>query len=70
MAALIEGGVSDYAWGTLLEDWHACLCHAALIAIEWGTDNKVRDSMRWLWEAQLRRALTAMEDWEQGRHLE
>lgn len=62
--ALVEGGVSNYGWDTLLDDWRLCLCQAALVAVEWGTDIATRDSMRWLWEAQLRRAITALEDWD------
>ena len=58
--------MTDYAWDALIDDWRACLVHAVLVAVEWGADPATLDSMRWLWEAQLRRALAALADWEEG----
>lgn len=65
-ATLLADGVTDYAWDALIDDWRACLVHAVLVAVEWGADPATLDSMRWLWEAQLRRALAALADWEEG----
>ena len=63
-AALLEGGVPDYPWSRLVADWRSCLCHAALVGVEWGTDLQTLDTMRWLWERQVRRALGALADWD------
>jgi len=63
-AALVESGVADYPRQALVADWRGCLSHAVMIAIEWGADPASLDTMRWLWEAQLIRALAALEDWD------
>lgn len=63
-AALVENGVTDYSHEALVADWRMCLCHAAMIAIEWGVDPGSRDTMRGLWQAQLTRALAALDDWD------
>ena len=65
-AALAADGVTNYPWDTLIDDWRACLSHAVLVAVDWGTDPATLDGMRRLWEAQLRRALAALEDWDWG----
>lgn len=65
-AALRADGVADYSWDALIDDWRVCLVHAVLVAVEWGADPATLNSMRWLWEAQLGRALTALADWERG----
>ncbi|MEO1223113.1 MAG: hypothetical protein AAFX92_02720 [Pseudomonadota bacterium] len=65
-AALLADGVADYSWDALIDDWRACLVHAVLVAVEWGSDPATLDRMRWLWEAQLTRALWALDDWERG----
>ncbi|WP_375262870.1 phosphotransferase [Palleronia sp.] len=62
--ALLEGGVSDHSWERLVEDWRACLCQGALIAVEWGAESDGIENMRWLWQDQLNRALQAMLDWD------
>ncbi|MEM7442964.1 MAG: hypothetical protein AAF414_06510 [Pseudomonadota bacterium] len=63
-AAIIEGGIIDYDWDALIGDWRACLCHAVLVAVEWGTNDSTLTNMRWLWEPQLRRAIAALRDWD------
>jgi hypothetical protein len=63
-AALLEGGVADFPWFRLVADWRACLCHAAVVGVEWGADVKTLESMRWLWERQVDRALGALADWD------
>lgn len=62
-AALVEGGVQGYDQDDLIEDWRACLCHAAMVAVEWGSDPVSLKDMRWLWERQLERALAVLRDW-------
>lgn len=62
--ALCGAGVTDYPFARLVEDWRACLCQGALVAVEWGADAEALDGMRWLWQDQLDRALRAVMDWD------
>ncbi|WIV49746.1 phosphotransferase [Marivivens sp. LCG002] len=66
---LLANGVEAYTLGDLEEDWRACACIAAFTAIEWGSDPSSLKDMRWLWEAQLRNALSLIEDCDAGVEL-
>jgi hypothetical protein len=64
--ALLESGVRDYSWDDLQADWRICACMAAMKAVEWGSDPDDLKNMKWLWERQLDRALSLLEDCDTG----
>ncbi|WP_411891152.1 phosphotransferase [Yoonia sp. SDW83-1] len=66
---LLANGVLTYSLADLQEDWRICACIAAFTAIEWGSDPSSIKEMKWLWEAQLRRALILLEDCDAGADL-
>lgn len=66
---LLANGVLTYTLADLQEDWRTCACIAAFTAIEWGSDPSSIKEMKWLWEAQLRRALILLEDCDAGADL-
>lgn len=66
---LLANGVQGYSLDDLYEDWRICACMAAFTAIEWGSDPGSLKNMKWLWEVQLRRALSFLEDCDTGAEL-
>jgi hypothetical protein len=63
---LVENGVRSFSWEDLQTDWSICACMAALTAVEWGSDPVSLKGMKWLWERQLKRALSLLEDCDAG----
>ncbi len=61
-AALAARGVRGYGLERLWEDYRLCVPLSAYVAVEWCVLEEDRERMRWLWTAQLERALTAMAD--------
>lgn len=66
---LLANGVLAYTLADLQEDWRICACIAVFTAIEWGSDPSSLKEMKWLWAAQLRRALNLLEDCDAGTGL-
>ena len=62
--ALVDRGVEGYPWSRLIEDYRDCLVHSAWTGVEWGTDPEGLEHMRFLWRAQIERALAAIEHWD------
>jgi hypothetical protein len=61
-AALAALGVRGYGLERVWEDYRLCVPQSAYVAVEWCVLEEDRERMRWLWTAQLERALTAMAD--------
>jgi hypothetical protein len=64
--ALLANGVQSYSLQDLQDDWEVSACMAAFTAIEWGADPASLKDMKWLWEKQLRRALSFLQDCDAG----
>lgn len=62
--SLVKFGVKDYSFENCLEDYKLCVAHGIYTAIEWGTNEKDIVNMKWLWQKQLKRSLTAFTDWK------
>ena len=60
--ALAHRGVSGYAWEQLLLDYRLCAVQSIYVAVEWLVLEQDRTRMRWVWEPQLRKAMTAFFD--------
>jgi hypothetical protein len=61
-AALKERGVVGYAWEQLLRDYRLAAMQSVYVATEWCVLETDRTRVRWNWEAQLRKAMTAFFD--------
>jgi hypothetical protein len=61
-AALVARGVRGYPLDRLWEDYRLCVPLSAYVAVQWCVLEEDRERMRWLWTAELDRALTAMAD--------
>jgi hypothetical protein len=57
-------GVTDYSWSQLVTDYKLCAVQSVYVATEWCSVPEDVKRMRWLWEKQLERALTAFFDLE------
>jgi hypothetical protein len=61
-AGLQRRGVDGYGWEQLWADYRLSAVQAAYVAVEWCVLEPDRERMRWLWTAQLARAMAAIED--------
>ncbi|MFL5803134.1 MAG: phosphotransferase [Roseiflexaceae bacterium] len=61
-AALEQRGVAGYAWEQLLRDYRLAAVQSVYVATEWCVAEEERTKMRWLWEPQLHKAMTAFFD--------
>jgi hypothetical protein len=61
--ALLRRGVRGYDLPQLYADYADCLAFSVYVAVEWCSASDDVERMRWLWRAQLARALQAIEDW-------
>ena len=61
-AELLRRGVSGYSWEQLRRDYALTAVQSVYVAVEWCVIEADRTKMRWLWEPQLRKALTAFFD--------
>jgi Phosphotransferase enzyme family len=55
-------GVTGYAWDRLLHDYRLCAVQSVYVAVEWLVLETDRTRMRWVWEPQLHKAMTALFD--------
>jgi len=60
--ALLRRGVQGYDFAQLYADYVACIPLSVYVAVEWCSAPQDVERMRWLWSAQLQRALRALED--------
>lgn len=56
-----EVGDSSYEWAQALADWKIALGQCLHVPLEWCSKPETAEKMRWLWELQLGRVLSAME---------
>jgi hypothetical protein len=63
-AELVRRGVTDYSWSQLATDYKLCAVQSVYVATEWCSVPEDVKPMKWLWEKQLERALTAFFDLE------
>jgi len=61
---LLRRGVRGYGWDQLWADYRLSAVQAAYVAVEWGVLEADHERMRWLWSAELRRAMQAIADLE------
>ncbi len=61
--SLLSRGVQDFSREQLLEDYKLTVAQSIYVPTEWCISEKERTDMRWLWTMQLRRVLTAVNDW-------
>jgi len=61
-AALERRGVAGYAWEQLLRDYRLTAVQSVYVATEWCVLEEDRTRVRWNWEPQLRKAMTAFFD--------
>ena len=61
-AQLCEGGVIDYSWDHLWDDYRLGIMQALYIPTDWCIEDETRRTMAWLWQAQQRRILAAVID--------
>ena len=52
-------GRPDYSWAQTSADWRLSVAHCLHVPFKWCADPKNAENMRWLWEIQLERILTA-----------
>jgi hypothetical protein len=60
--ALTRRGVSGYPWDQLERDYRLCAVQSVYVAVEWLIVEQDRTRMRWVWEPQLHKAMTAFFD--------
>jgi len=60
--ALSAHGIREYAFDQAWEDYRLCAAQSVLTVALWCVRRETRESMRWLWLGQLRKAMTAMDD--------
>ncbi|HZG57432.1 phosphotransferase [Paenibacillus sp.] len=61
--SLVAFGVEDYSWERTLSDYRLSALQCFYVAASWCVDPNERANMRWLWSAQLERAVTFYRDW-------
>jgi hypothetical protein len=59
---LLRRGVTGYPWDRLWRDYRLTAVQSVYVAVEWCVLPEDRERMRWLWSAELRRAMAAFED--------
>lgn len=59
---LLRRGVAGYPWQRLWDDYRLAAVQSVYVAVEWCVLEEDRERMRWLWSAELRRAMAAFED--------
>jgi thiamine kinase-like enzyme len=59
---LIGRGVTDFSWEQLVYDYRLTAVQSVYVAVEWCVLEQDRTRMRWLWEQQLQKAMTAFFD--------
>ena len=55
-------GVTNYSWAQLRRDYALAAVQSVYVAVEWLVREQDRATMRWLWEPQLGKAMTAFFD--------
>jgi hypothetical protein len=61
-ASLLVNGVTGYSWEQLWQDYRLAVMQCIYIPFEWCLLETDRINMRWLWEMEFRRVLTATQD--------
>jgi hypothetical protein len=59
---LTRRGIADYSWEQLVHDYRLAAVQSVYVAVEWCVLEEDRTRMRWLWEAQLQKAMVAFFD--------
>jgi hypothetical protein len=59
---LAQRGITNYSWEQLVHDYRLAVVQSVYVAVEWCVLEEDRSRMRWLWEAQLQKAMTAFFD--------
>ena len=59
---LTRRGIGGYSWEQLLLDYRLAAVQSVYVAVEWCVLESDRTKMRWLWEPQLQKAMTAFFD--------
>jgi len=59
---LTRRGIGAYPWEQLMRDYRLAAVQSVYVAVEWCVLEADRTRMRWLWEPQLQRAMTAFFD--------
>jgi hypothetical protein len=59
---LAQRGIADYTWEQLVYDYRLAAVQSVYVAVEWCGLEEDRTRMRWLWEQQLQKAMTAFFD--------
>jgi hypothetical protein len=59
---LTRRGIVDYSWEQLVYDYRLAAVQSVYVAVEWCVLEEDRTRMRWLWEQQLHKAMTAFFD--------
>lgn len=62
--SLLRFGVTGYSWEECRQDYRLCIAHGVYVAVQWGENEDELKNMKWLWEKQLRRSMTAFHDWK------
>lgn len=55
-----EVGDPSYEWAQVLADWKIAVGQCLHVPLEWCSKPETAEKMRWLWELQLGRVLSAM----------
>jgi hypothetical protein len=59
---LAQRGITGYSWEQLVYDYRLAAVQSVYVAVEWCVLEEDRMRMRWLWEQQLQKAMTAFFD--------
>jgi HEAT repeat protein/thiamine kinase-like enzyme len=59
---LQQQGITSYSWEQLVQDYKLAAVQSIYVAVAWCVDERERTTMRWVWQPQLEKALTAFFD--------
>jgi thiamine kinase-like enzyme len=59
---LPQHGITGYSWEQLVQDYKLAAVQSIYVAVAWCVDERERTTMRWVWQPQLEKALTAFFD--------
>jgi thiamine kinase-like enzyme len=59
---LQQHGFTGYSWEQLVQDYKLTAVQSIYVAVAWCADQQERTTMRWVWQPQLQKALTAFND--------
>jgi hypothetical protein len=59
---LQQQGVSGYHWAQLVQDYKLMAVQSIYVTAAWCVGEQERTGMRWVWQPQLEKALTAFFD--------